>query len=63
VTDHLLIDDTAVVTMNPAREVLDHASVAIAGEHIVEVGAADALRARYPALRSSQGAARCCYPV
>ena len=41
--EHLLIDDTTVVTMNPAREVLDHAGVASAGERIVEVGAADAV--------------------
>ena len=47
-TEHLLIDDTTIVTMNPAREVLDHASVAIAGERIAEVGAADALRHKYP---------------
>ena len=47
-TDHLLIDDTTVVTMNPKREVLDHASVVIAGERIAEVGAADALRLKYP---------------
>jgi hypothetical protein len=51
VSDHLLIDDTTVVTMNPAREVLDHASVAISGERIAEVGAAVALPPGIPPSR------------
>ena len=50
-SEHLLSDDTTVVTMNPAREVLDHASVAIAGERIAEAGAADALRLGIPPSR------------
>ena len=50
-SDHLLIDDATVVTMNPAREVLEHVSVAIAGERIAEVGAADALPLGIPPSR------------
>ncbi len=46
--NQLLIDDTTIVTMNPTREILEHASVAVAGERIAEVGTADALRAKYP---------------
>ncbi len=46
--DHLLIDGASVVTMNPARQVLEHASVAVAEERIVEVSAANAPRLGVP---------------
>ena len=43
-----LITDTIVVTMNPAREVLYHAAVAIDKGRILEVGDSEALCMRYP---------------
>jgi predicted amidohydrolase YtcJ len=45
----LIIAGGDIVTMNRDRDVLAGGAVAISGGHIVEVGAATDLRARYPA--------------
>ncbi len=44
----LLITGGTVLTMDPARRILDDGAVAIREDRIVEVGPADALRPRYP---------------
>lgn len=46
--ENLLIENTTVVTMNPQRDILVNAGVAISGERIAAVGQADEIRARYP---------------
>jgi cytosine/adenosine deaminase-related metal-dependent hydrolase len=43
----LLFDDATVITMDASRAILEHTSVAIRDERIVEVGPAASLRARY----------------
>ena len=43
----LLFDDATVITMNRDRAILEHTSVAIRDERIVEVGPAASLRQRY----------------
>jgi 5-methylthioadenosine/S-adenosylhomocysteine deaminase len=43
----LLFDDATVITMDGSRAILEHTSVAIRDERIVEVGPAASLRARY----------------
>jgi len=43
----LLFDDATVITMDASRAILEHSSVAIRDERIVEVGPAASLRARY----------------
>lgn len=43
----LLFHDATVITMNPDRAILDHTSVAIRNGRIVEIGASDAMRAKY----------------
>jgi 5-methylthioadenosine/S-adenosylhomocysteine deaminase len=40
----LLIENATIVTMNPRREVLTNASLAISGEHIAELGPAASMR-------------------
>ena len=45
----LLFHDATVITMNRARAILEHTSVAIRDQRIVEVGAAADLRGKYPA--------------
>ena len=45
---NLLIENTTVVTMNPQRDILTNAFIAISGESIAAVGQADEIRARYP---------------
>jgi cytosine/adenosine deaminase-related metal-dependent hydrolase len=47
----LLFHDATVITMDAGRTILEHASVAIRGERIVEVGPAAALRDKYSAAR------------
>lgn len=44
----LLIVGGEVVTMSPRREVVTDATIAVAGGRIAAIGAADALRARFP---------------
>jgi 5-methylthioadenosine/S-adenosylhomocysteine deaminase len=48
----LLINKGIVITMNPARSVLEDTSVAIAGGRIVEVGPAAELQSRHPAAKT-----------
>ena len=43
-----LITDATIVTMNPAREVLYHAAIAIDNGRILDVGDSEQLTARYP---------------
>lgn len=45
----LLIANGTIITMDPARRVLDSASVAVQGDRIVAIGPAAALAARYAA--------------
>ena len=47
----LLFHDATVITMDPNRAILEHASVAVRGERIVEVGPSAALRDKYPAAK------------
>ncbi|RPI46465.1 MAG: amidohydrolase [Betaproteobacteria bacterium] len=47
----LLFHDATVITMDRDRNVLERASVAVAGERIVDVGPPDALRDRYRAAK------------
>jgi len=47
----LLFHDATVITMDRERSILEHASVAIRDERIVEVGAAAALRNKYPSAK------------
>lgn len=53
----LLVTGGAVITMDPARRILDDGAVAIAGDRIVAVGPSDSLAARYAA-RETIDAAR-----
>ena len=43
-----LITDATIVTMNPAREVLYHAAIAIDNGRILDIGDSEQLTARYP---------------
>ena len=61
-TATLLIDNTTVVTMNASRQVLGDASVAIAGERILEVGPAKALRERHAGVPSINGRGKVLLP-
>lgn len=47
----LLFHDATVITMDRERSILEHTSVAIRDERIVEVGAAAALRSKYPSAK------------
>ncbi len=47
----LLLHDATVITMDRDRAILEHASVAIRAERIVEVGPAASLRDKYPAAK------------
>jgi len=47
----LLFHDAMVITMDPARTIRTHTSVAVRGERIVEIGAAAGLRDKYPQAR------------
>ena len=51
----LLIENATIVTMNPKREVLTHATVAVRGEKIIAVGPTDVLRAQYQATDTIDG--------
>ena len=46
--ENLLIENTTIVTMNPQRDILTNAYIAISGERIAAVGQVDEIRARYP---------------
>ena len=59
---NLIIDDATVVTMNPQRDILTHASVAISGEHIAAVGQAGAIRAQYPRAERIDGRGKVVLP-
>ncbi|MBP6851132.1 MAG: amidohydrolase family protein [Rhodoferax sp.] len=48
----LLIEHGTVITMDPARRVLDDAAVAVRGDRIVAVGSTSELRQRYAPVRS-----------
>ena len=45
----LLFHDATVLTMDPSRAILEHTSVAVQGERIVEVGPAAGLARKFPA--------------
>ena len=51
----ILITDTTVVTMDPARRVIDRGAVAITGDTIAEVGDSDDLAARHQAVQVIDG--------
>ncbi len=58
-----LITNTTIVTMNPAREVLYRAAVAVDQGRILDVGDSDALSARYPdAKRTIEGEGKAIFP-
>jgi 5-methylthioadenosine/S-adenosylhomocysteine deaminase len=59
---NLLIEDATIVTMDPRREILYNASVAISGARIVEVSPATALRERYPNAESIDGRGKVVLP-
>src|SRR4051794_23584178 len=48
----LLIHNGIVITMDPARRVLEGAAVAISGGRIVEIGPADQLKSRHGSART-----------
>src|SRR5450759_440652 len=47
-TSEILIEHATIVTMNPAREILYDASLAISGARIAAFGTGEELRARFP---------------
>lgn len=47
-TSEILIEHATIVTMNPAREILYNASLAISGSRIAALGLAEELRAHFP---------------
>jgi predicted amidohydrolase YtcJ len=47
----LLFHDATVITMDRDRSILEHASVAVSGERIAEVGPAATLRDKYRAAK------------
>ena len=57
----MLVEGT-VVTMDPDRRVIPGGAVAVAGDRIAEVGAADDLRARHPDARRLGGSRRYVIP-
>jgi 5-methylthioadenosine/S-adenosylhomocysteine deaminase len=50
-TPETLIEHATIVTMNPAREILYDASLAISGSRIAALGAGEELRAHFPQAR------------
>jgi 5-methylthioadenosine/S-adenosylhomocysteine deaminase len=58
----LLIDNTTIVTMNPHRDILPNAGLAVAGERIVEVGPAAPVRQRYPNAKVIDGQGKVVLP-
>lgn len=61
-SQHLLIEHVTAVTMNPSREVVYDASIAIKEERIVEIGLADDLAARYPDSKRIDGLGKVALP-
>jgi len=59
---NLLIDSATVVTMNPQRDILTSASLAIAGERIVDIGPAAAMREQYPSAQTLDGRGKVVLP-
>ena len=51
IMQELLFHDATVITMDRQRAILNHTSVAIRDERIVEVGPAAALKKKYPAAK------------
>ena len=47
----ILIEHATIVTMNPARDILHDASLAISGSRIAALGAAEELRLHFPQAR------------
>jgi 5-methylthioadenosine/S-adenosylhomocysteine deaminase len=58
----LLVENATIVTMNRQRYVLTHASVAVSGERIVDVGPAAALSARYASAEVINGTGKVVLP-
>lgn len=54
----ILIDNGTLVTMDPARRVLKNHGIAIAGGRIIEIGPADAMRARHAGATTTINARR-----
>jgi 5-methylthioadenosine/S-adenosylhomocysteine deaminase len=44
----LVIENVTIVTMNPQREILPHASIAVSGDQIIAVGGMEDIGAQYP---------------
>ena len=59
---NMLIENTVIVTMNPLRDVLTNAGVAISGERIIAVGQTDELRAQYPQAERIDGRGKVVLP-
>lgn len=46
--EHLVIENTTILTMNAAREIKEDASIVISGSQIDEIGSAEEIRIRFP---------------
>lgn len=58
----ILIENATVVTMNPQRDVLTDASIAVSSERIAAVGQTDTLQAQYPQAERIDGRGRVVLP-
>ena len=58
----LLIENATIVTMNSQRDILTSASLAIAGERIVDIGPTAAMRERYPSAQTLDGCGKVVLP-
>lgn len=61
-TNHLVIENITILTMNSAREIKENASIVINGSQITEIGSADEIRTQFPDARYMDGKGKVVMP-
>jgi 5-methylthioadenosine/S-adenosylhomocysteine deaminase len=59
---NLLVENATIVTMNPRRDILTHATLVISAERIVDIGPAAAIAERYPNAAAIDGRGKVVLP-
>ncbi|MGV8026185.1 MAG: amidohydrolase family protein [Anaerolineaceae bacterium] len=59
---NLVIENATIVTMNPKREILHNASIAISNDRIEALGKVDAIRSQYPSAKFVDGSGKVVLP-